>query len=499
MPIVPKPTEIQVLSSIPFEHDIVGLSDTDRDTWHELRAQRAACLTQAAARANRGDSTDEQIATYHENVWHLMRHVVPREELWHQVLNLVVGEGHSFEKLSSEILSRDERILPYVDEAIQGHFGIIALGDDIPEWRRNRDPMFMQLSVLQLLVGTMARRLSPSVDAIVDHILGRLEYIFQRWGLDPDALRILVCNWFRELSREEFCRKLLDAVAIHSLAPERPHPTPTVSLESLPPMSDATSTGLPAASDIASIVPSVAPALVAEAAPTVHVAAAVPSDTRVAPADVVMDAPIVSTIPPAEPVALAPDERERSPSIIFASDLPPSSDDEDIVPEGETDGNRPASSPDNISQYWKDVIATIINDDLAASGHCAQPMFKNPDPCGRDCLLRSEKFMLPLTTPEPKPLSSVDIAPALAPSLIRWATTDWREWPLAGRASTRGGLDGRGESLPTLRHALPTPAGWTREEDRAGHKDWGDWLATVVSFFEGVDAETKFIELPPIP
>jgi hypothetical protein len=104
--------------------------------------------------------------------------------------------------------------------------------------------------------------------------------------------------------------------------------------------------------------------------------------------------------------------------------------------------------------------------------------------------------MLPPLSPMPKPLSSVDIAPALAPSLLRWATTDYREWPLAGRASTRGGLDGRGESHTRFRHTLPTPNGWMREEDCIGYKDWMAWTTAVAQCFEGVDAETKFIELP---
>jgi hypothetical protein len=94
--------------------------------------------------------------------------------------------------------------------------------------------------------------------------------------------------------------------------------------------------------------------------------------------------------------------------------------------------------------------------------------------------------MVPLHTPDFVPLSSVDIAPALAPSLLRWATADWREWPLAGRARARGGLDGRGDSLALLRHALSTPQGWMREEDCVGYRDWGDWMATVSSFLEGV-------------
>ncbi len=82
------------LRQFPFEDQIVKLSNDEREVWYDLWARRVAFLLQAAARAEKEESTDEQIVACHENVWHLMRHVVPHEDLSHNTMNLIHGEGH---------------------------------------------------------------------------------------------------------------------------------------------------------------------------------------------------------------------------------------------------------------------------------------------------------------------------------------------------------------------------------------------------------------------
>jgi hypothetical protein len=200
-PIVLTPETIQLLASIPLEHDIIGKPAIERDYWCELRAQRAACLTQAASRASAETSTDEQIATYHDNAWPLTRHNVPYEDLWQSALMLVVTEGISFEKLSEMVLSRDERILPCLDEAVKGYFEVVAEGDPCPEWHFSRDPLFTQHSITQLFVKGAERRLSPSVETIVDHIMNHVGILFSGWNPDLDLLHATIHKWFRTLSR----------------------------------------------------------------------------------------------------------------------------------------------------------------------------------------------------------------------------------------------------------------------------------------------------------
>jgi hypothetical protein len=73
---------------------------------------------------------------------------------------------------------------------------------------------------------------------------------------------------------------------------------------------------------------------------------------------------------------------------------------------------------------------------------------------------------------------------------------DWHEWSLAGRASVCGGRDGRGDSFTTFRHSLPSPDGWTREEDCVGYRDWDRWMSESKPCFETVDANVQCVELP---
>ncbi len=87
----------------------------------------------------------------------------------------MVTEGVSFAKLSSEILARDERILPYVDDAVKLYFSDIAEDAPTPDWHFSCDPEFARYAIAQIFARGAERRYLPAVEAVVDHVMNYID------------------------------------------------------------------------------------------------------------------------------------------------------------------------------------------------------------------------------------------------------------------------------------------------------------------------------------
>jgi hypothetical protein len=260
----------------------------------------------------------------------------------------------------------------------------------------------------------------------------------------------MVCDWYRARSRADVAPTLSDARAFRQVAEERG--------------AIVTATPFPSAEEARP-----APARVAAAADEGE-----PDDDHVEIAS------------------------RRSPRVIVAGDLPEVSDDGgEELPRATTSAEPVAVEADAIAEHWQNVIHAIIDDDMAAREGLTEPKLVNPVLLSRACISRARARHLPPAAVNPIPVSGVELHPTRdAPSLLRWVSTDWREWALAGRASVFGGLDCGGHSFTNFRHALPSLDGWTREEDCLGNRDWDQWMNEIAPCFEARDADVRNIALP---
>jgi hypothetical protein len=91
---------------------------------------------------------------------------------------LLEKDAVSLDQMSTDLLSCDERVLTFVDDATKECFSQVTETPNVPDWHHSNHLLQMSASVMLVFAQAVERRPGPSIDALVDHILGLLDFAF---------------------------------------------------------------------------------------------------------------------------------------------------------------------------------------------------------------------------------------------------------------------------------------------------------------------------------